>query len=165
MQKIVTIREKLDTEILADVSPVNFHPPPSRLFNFTPIDESAVSEMISSSSNASCTLDPLPTKLLKSSCLEMLLPYITLLINLSLSTSEFPASFKTAIFSPLIKKANLDLNTLKNYRPVSNLSFISKLIEEAVSIQLRTISPLMDTLNNFSLHIEQDTLQKQLYSR
>ena len=37
---------------------------------------------------------------------------------------------------PLLKKENLDKNTLKNYRPVSNLSFASKLIEKVVAQQL-----------------------------
>ena len=40
------------------------------------------------------------------------------------------------MISPLIKKAGLDQNELKNYRPVSNLPFISKLIEKAVSFQI-----------------------------
>ena len=38
--------------------------------------------------------------------------------------------------TPLLKKPSLDRNLLKNYRPVSNLSFISKLIEKIVAKQL-----------------------------
>ena len=64
------------------------------------------------------------------------LPILTLLVNLSLSTGEFCTSLKTAIVTPLLKKPNLDCDIFKNYRPVSNLSFISKLIERLVSIQL-----------------------------
>lgn len=93
-------------------------------------------DMISSASNASSSLDPLPTKIVKSS-LDILLSFITLLINCSLSAGKVPSIFKTAIVTPLIKKHNLDKNIFKNYRPVSNLSFISKLIEKAVSLQLR----------------------------
>ena len=37
---------------------------------------------------------------------------------------------------PHLKKPNLDRNLLKNYRPVSNLSFISKLIKKVVAKQL-----------------------------
>ena len=47
-----------------------------------------------------------------------------------------PLCFRHAIISPLIKKPNLDPNELKNYRPVSNLPFLSKVIEKAVSAQL-----------------------------
>ena len=39
-------------------------------------------------------------------------------------------------FTPLLKKAGLDRNTLKNYQPVSNLSYISKLIQKAVAKQI-----------------------------
>ena len=41
-----------------------------------------------------------------------------------------------AYVTPLQKKPSLDRNILKNYRPVSNLSFISKLIEKVVAKQL-----------------------------
>ena len=57
------------------------------------------------------------------------------IINQSLSRSKVPSKFKTAIVKPLLKKPDLDLSH-KNYRPVSNLAFISKLIEQAVIDQL-----------------------------
>ena len=47
-----------------------------------------------------------------------------------------PDAFKTAVVTPLIKKANLSSDDLKNYRPVSDLSFISKLVERVVAKQL-----------------------------
>ena len=37
---------------------------------------------------------------------------------------------------PLLKKPSLDQNDLKNYQPVSNLSFMSKLLEKVVASQL-----------------------------
>ena len=43
---------------------------------------------------------------------------------------------KKALVTPLLKKPTLDCETLKNYRPVSNLSFVSKLTERVVSQQL-----------------------------
>ena len=45
-------------------------------------------------------------------------------------------AFKSAVVTPLIKKPNLPSNDLKNYRPVSGLSFISKLVERVVAKQL-----------------------------
>ncbi len=95
-----------------------------------------VSKLISSSSSSTCSLDPIPTKLVKSECLEVLLPIITKLIDKSLQRGEFPTDYKIAHVCPLLKKSSLDRNELKNYRPVSNLSFISKLIEKAVASQL-----------------------------
>ena len=47
-----------------------------------------------------------------------------------------PDAFKSAVVTPLIKKPNLPSNDLKNYRPVSGLSFISKLVERVVAKQL-----------------------------
>ena len=71
-----------------------------------------------------------------SDCLPYLLPTITDIVNTSLRTGSFPTAFKTAIVCPLLKQNNLDPNDLKNYRPVSNLPFISKLLEKIVLQQL-----------------------------
>ena len=43
---------------------------------------------------------------------------------------------KSAVVTPLLKKATLDPEILKNYRPVSNLSFVSKVLERVVAQQL-----------------------------
>ena len=59
--------------------------------------------------------------LLSVECLEQLLPAVTAVINQSLQTGVFPSVFKEAIVKPLPKKPSLDPNSLKNYRPVSNL--------------------------------------------
>lgn len=58
------------------------------------------------------------------------------LVNLSLSSGVFPAVLKQALVTPLIKKASLDPEVLANYRPVSNLAFISKLIEKVVNARI-----------------------------
>ena len=52
-----------------------------------------------------------------------------------------------AYVTPLQKKPSLDRNILKNYRPVSNLSFISKLIEKVVAKQLNEFILLEGLLN------------------
>ena len=59
---------------------------------------------------------------------------ITHLINTSISSGVFAANWKTAIIRSLLKKPSLDLKT-KNYRPVSNLSFLSKLLEKCVLVR------------------------------
>ena len=70
--------------------------------------------------------------------LKKLLPYIikpiTYLIHTSLSNGVFAANWKTAIIRPLLKKPGLELMT-KNYRPVSNLSFLSKLLEKCALVR------------------------------
>ena len=57
-------------------------------------------------------------------------------MNYTLQEGSFPSCFKTAHVTPLLKKAGLDINILKNYRPVSNLSYIAKVIEKAVARQI-----------------------------
>ena len=67
-------------------------------------------------------------------------PYRTIsnIVNLSLSEGVFPGKFKSAIVTPLLKKQTLNKDDLKNYRPVSGLNFISKVIERAVASQIKT---------------------------
>ena len=80
-------------------------------------------------------LDPLPTWLLKE-CVEELAPLITLIINKSLEEGTVPVSLKHALVTPILKKDNLDSNVLSNYRPVSNLSCLVKILEKVVNKRL-----------------------------
>ena len=80
-------------------------------------------------------MDPIPTWIIRDAKSE-LLPTITDIINASLRSSEVPTSMKSAVVTPLLKKATLDPEILKNYRPVSNLSFVSKVLERVVAQRL-----------------------------
>ena len=71
-----------------------------------------------------------------SRCKDELIPVLTLIVNTCLSCAEFPDELKRAFLTPLIKKIILDAEIFKNYRPVCNLSFLSKLIERIVCVQL-----------------------------
>ena len=62
---------------------------------------------------------------------------ITRTVSLSLSGGVFPHQFRHSIVTPLIKKPSLPRNDLKNYRPVSGLNFISKVIERVVAYQVK----------------------------
>jgi len=64
------------------------------------------------------------------------MPVITKMVSLSLATACVPNNLKEAVLKPLLKKKNFDHKDFKNYRPVSNLSFLSKLIEKVAAIQL-----------------------------
>jgi len=66
----------------------------------------------------------------------LLAPFVALLYNKSLDTGCFPAEFKQAVVRPLLK-SGLDTAEMKNYRPVSNLSFLSKLLEKVVQDKLQ----------------------------
>ena len=61
---------------------------------------------------------------------------ITQIINASMEQGYVPKEFKHARIRPLLKKSGLDIDTLKNYRPVSNLPFISKVLEKVVDARL-----------------------------
>ena len=117
-------------------------PPPTelrytgpRLVVFQPVTTIEIHKLILSTPNKSCDLDPIPTTLVKQCCAE-LLPNITNIINGSLVSGVFPSDYKVALVRPIIKKSNLDPDVLKNYRPVSNLHYISKLTEKVVAGQI-----------------------------
>ena len=99
------------------------------------ISEEEVLKIIKSTPNKSWDLDPIPTSLVID-CISVLSIPIKNIVNYSLQEGSFPSCFKTAHITPLLKKAGLGINILKNYRPVSNLSYISKLIEKAVARQI-----------------------------
>ena len=101
---------------------------PPAFNTFLPVTKDKVSKCIYESSTKSCSLDPIPTFLLKD-CLDILLPSITKLVNYFLIDGSFPNAFKKAVVTPLIKKASLPRNNLKNYCPVSGLCFLSKFVE------------------------------------
>ena len=58
------------------------------------------------------------------------------ILNLCLSSGIFPTQFKSAVVKPLVQKPILDCEVLKNYRPISNLPFLSKLIKKVIAEQL-----------------------------
>ena len=98
---------------------------------FRQVTEKEIRDLILTSSPKSCILDPLPTSIVQEQ-IDVLVPIITDIINMSLTSGTVPKLFKTAVVTPLLKKTNLDTNNLKNYRPVSNLPFISKILERVV---------------------------------
>ena len=97
--------------------------------------EDEISNIIFKSKTTSCELDPLPTSLLKKAA-HVIVPVITKIVNNSLQSGVFPEPLKIAHVRPLIKKPSLDKNTLKNYRPVSNLSYLGKTIERVALARL-----------------------------
>ena len=141
VQKIVTIRQNMDqgdstlspsVPVGETVSSVTV----PDLSNFTPATMQEVEKLIKRSPAKSCGLDPVPTWLLKQHA-EYLVPITTSVVNMYLADGVFPHQFKTAHVCPLIKKSTLDCNGLKNYRPVSNLPYISKIVEKVVAARLQ----------------------------
>ena len=94
-----------------------------------------ISRIIRASPSKSCDLDPVPTFLIKE-CLDVMLPFLTRLCNVSIQSGCLPTSQKTAMVSPRLKKSSLDPAEIQNYRPISNLPFMSKVIEKLILAQL-----------------------------
>ena len=106
--------------------------------SFHPLSENAVSALICKSAKKSCPLDQMPPSLVVG-CLDVLLPVISRIVNLSLSHGHFSDEWKEALVTPILKKPGLDPTQLENLRPVSNLHFISKLTEGAVFDQIHSL--------------------------
>lgn len=135
--KVSTIRQGLDAISLPeDAQPVQAVPTP-QLAEFQMQSPESVQLIIRRCPPKSCALDALPTSVLKESMvLDAALPAITSTINQSLSSGVVPTIFKTAQVTPLLKKTGLDSSDFKNFRPVSNLAFLGKLLEKVVAKQL-----------------------------
>jgi hypothetical protein len=159
-QKINKLRTKLD-----DVIPVtdsddraNTDQPDTnvKLCEFRCLSEDEVRKLIHKMPTKHCELDPLPTWLVKA-CLDVLLPLLTKIINSSLLLGAMPVNLKHAMVKPLLKK--IGLHCIKeNYRPVSNLTFLGKLIESAV------IDQFLNHLTEHKLHDDRQSAYKKYHS-
>ena len=130
MDKIATIRIKFPDKA-HNISSVQKPEIRSKMSSFERATEDEITKLILISSSKSSDLDPIPTNVLKY-CLDILVTLITDIINISMDTSEFPKKFKEAHVRSLLEK-HLFLNELKNYRRVSYLSFINKILEKVVA--------------------------------
>ena len=91
-------------------------------------------------------------------CVDQILPLLTSIINESLTKVEFPNDFKNAMVKPLLKKASLDKDELMNYRPVSNLHFISNVIEKLVAKRLE------EHMSEYSMYDPMQSAYKLVHS-
>ena len=105
------------------------------LDSFAPTTNEEIIDIIESSPYKSCNLYPIPTWLLKS-CTSELASIIVAIVNRSFETSHVPVELKRAHIRPRLKKPSLDPDILNNYQPVSNLTFVSKIIEKVVDTRL-----------------------------
>ena len=149
MSDIITI---IESEDLNDT--YNYEPASNeiQMLNFSPLTTDQVKKIIISSKSKSSRLDPIPTTLLKD-CLDVLITPITNIVNASLENGVFPDNWKSALVVPLMKKTGLD-PIFKNYRPVSNLTFVSKIIEKA------GLAQYVDHLDNIGMSTSDNSAYK-----
>ncbi len=138
-EKVQNVRRGLE-QALPGQAPVHQEPETSSALTcFTPVTEQDIHKLIKSCPSKSCSLDPVPTYLLKEEpVLNCVTPAITTIINTSIAECDVPDHLKVAHIVPYLKKKGLDQNVFKNYRPVSNLPFLHKVLEKVVAKQLMT---------------------------
>ena len=138
--KITRIRDEIPKSSFHFID-ADIPSPEVNLDRFSHVSVDNVRDIIMASSNACCQLDPIPTWVVKK-CVVSLAPIITAMINSSFDNGYVPESWKVALVVPFIKKLGLD-PVFENFRPVSNVSLVSKIAEKSVIPQL---------LNHCSLH-------------
>ena len=126
------------------------------LDNFRLLSCEDVNKLICGTSSKSCCLDAIPTYLLKQ-CMDVLLEPITDIVNGSLQTGAFPDCWKCGIITPVLKKKGSDL-VCRNYRPLTNLSFLSKIVEKA------GLSQYVDHLDSIDMFMSNNSAYKKHHS-
>ena len=101
---------------------------------FLPLSKLEVHKLVMKMQTKSCEVDLIPTKLLKE-YIEKFIGLLANFVNISLESGVFAEEWETATLHPLIKKGGCDI-IKPNFHPVSNLSFISQLVEKAAIGQL-----------------------------
>ena len=127
-----------------------------KLTELRPVSEECL-VLLKKLSNKCCLLDPVPTWLVKGNP-ACFVTFMTNVINVSFKSGCFPDLLKEAIVSPVIKKQNLDPNVLQNYRPVSNIKVMAKVVEMAAA------SRLTEHLNSCGLTEKFQSAYKPLHS-
>jgi len=107
-----------------------------------------VSKLLHSLPDKSSVLDYVPTSIIKT-CSSVFSEAIAQLANLSFSQGTFPAPFKHASVTPLLKKPNLDPGLPANYRPISTLNNVSKILEK---LFLARLLQHINTSSNLNPH-------------
>jgi hypothetical protein len=156
-EKIEKIRDRIaSTNDLPQVQEEKESSPPS-LSEFKPATPEEVKKIITNSKATTCSLDPIPTSFLKL-LLDVLLPILTNIINMSFEEGHFPSDLKRALILPLLKKLGLDFEIFANFRPVSNLAYLSKLLERVAA------SRLLEHMSIHKLHEVFQSSYKQFHS-
>ena len=106
-----------------------------KLSHFKLVTPEDIEKLILAAKIKSCSLDLVPVPILKTFARQFS-HIIAIIINKSLEYGSVPKYFKSAIIFPAIKEYNLDNTNPSSYRPVSNLPFLSKLLEKVVYTQL-----------------------------
>ena len=142
------IGNKLAEDISCDADPMQFLCPSNTKSIFlSPVTEEEISkEIFSLKDGKSPGLDEITSKILKSIC-HVIVPMLSHIFNLVLTTGVYPDALKVAKVIPIFKKGNR--NYPENYRPISLLPSINKLLEKTIEKRLRIFLKDNNTLFDY----------------
>ena len=156
---------KIRSNIAASTSTTTAVLPPLELSNFQstavlsefrPSSTDEIAKILRKMPIKTSPADPIPASVYKH-IVNDLIPHYTVLVNKSLSTGSVEG-LKESVISPLIKKYKLDHDANKSYRPISNIEFLSKIIEKVVLIRLN------EHMNINNMHTPEQFAYKKRHS-
>ena len=146
--KILTVRNNID----ANINSVDAHKYDNAigrdisLHEFVDVDNVSVRKLLLSCSSAFCSeIDVLPTTVIKEN-VEIFATFMECVINKSFRECVFPDAFKRGILLPKCKDPGKELENMSNYRPITNLRFLSKVVEKVVASQISDYVELNELL-------------------
>ena len=104
----------------------------STFATFQPVTDDEILKLLSKAPTKHCQLDPVPTGLVKQ-CAVQFAPILAALCNASIHAGGLPLAEKHALVTARLKKSTLDPADVNSYRPISQLSFVSKMVERAIA--------------------------------
>ena len=137
-EKITRVGSEVDAAVVNREFSVDFPLRFSRSLTFSHfrlVTEADVLRYMRETIKTCCSLDPINVSKL-GEAYESTVPALGAIINSSFDEGHFVASEKHGLIWPYLKKIGLDLNDLSNYRLVTNLTHLSKIIEQAMLDQL-----------------------------
>ncbi|KAF7238147.1 Sperm-associated antigen 17 [Varanus komodoensis] len=149
-EKITQIRHKLDSAIESDFTGELPSTPssPQLMDEFQLLRPDDVDKVLGQVCPTICLLDPCPSWLLKKAK-DGIGTWILEVVNASLRDGWVPAPLKEAVVRPVLKKASLDPEVAANYRPVANIRFLGKVLEQVVVGPLQALLDETDYLDPF----------------
>ena len=128
----------------------------TELHDFVPATVEEITNFLSDMTIKTSPEDPIPAPVLKL-IIKDLIPHILTLVNLSLATGSVEG-LKESVVIPILKKHNLDHEILNNFRPITNIEFIGKMIEKVV------LSRLNQHMNANNMHTSEQFGYKKGHS-
>ena len=134
-----------------------------KLSRFQTIQKTDLMEIISKTKKTHCILDPMPmVEIITADNFSDTANRILKIINTSITSCKIPTSEKTAAITPALK-GSLDPQVMSSYRPISNLSYLSKLLENVIlhqlNIHLERVNAIPDNQSAYRpLHSTETTI-------